>query len=175
MATLQVRIENLGTRIATECKAIRTLINSNVSDLSSLTTTQKTNLVAALNEINSAVSTLQSAGYVTINDSSSASTTQTWSITKIQGHVTTAINAVINGAGTALDTLKELADAIGNDANFASTMTTALGNRVRVDTNAQGLSDTQKSNARTNIDAVSASAVGNPDTDFVTVFNTGLV
>lgn len=173
MATLQVRIENLGTRIATECKAIRTLINSNVSDLSSLTTTQKTNLVAALNEINSAVSTLQSAGYVTINDSSSASTTQTWSITKIQGHVTTAINAVINGAGTALDTLKELADAIGNDSNFASTVTTALGNRVRVDA-AQTFTDPQKAQARTNIGAADASAIGNTDTDFVAVFNTAL-
>lgn len=43
-----------------------------------------------------------------------------------------ALKDEILGAGipAALDTLKELADAIGDDANFAATVTTALGNRV---------------------------------------------
>lgn len=36
---------------------------------------------------------------------------------------------LINGAPGALDTLNELAAAMGNDANFAATITTALGNR----------------------------------------------
>jgi len=40
--------------------------------------------------------------------------------------ITTAINALVNSAPGALDTLKELASALGNDANFASTMITAL-------------------------------------------------
>ena len=38
-----------------------------------------------------------------------------------------AINALINGSPGALDTLKELAAALGNDANFASTITKQLG------------------------------------------------
>lgn len=38
-----------------------------------------------------------------------------------------AISALINGSPAALDTLKELADALGNDANFASTITKQLG------------------------------------------------
>lgn len=38
-----------------------------------------------------------------------------------------AINTLINGSPGALDTLKELAAALGNDANFASTITKQLG------------------------------------------------
>jgi hypothetical protein len=40
--------------------------------------------------------------------------------------VKAAIDALINAAPGALDTLKELADAIGDDSNFATTMTNAL-------------------------------------------------
>ncbi len=44
---------------------------------------------------------------------------------------TSAVNAliqnVVGAAPTALDTLKELADALGNDPNFAGTVTTQLG------------------------------------------------
>jgi hypothetical protein len=41
-----------------------------------------------------------------------------------QADITTAINNVINAAPAALDTLDELANALGDDANFAATMTT---------------------------------------------------
>lgn len=40
--------------------------------------------------------------------------------------VATAISALVNSAPAALDTLQELAAALGNDANFATTMTNAL-------------------------------------------------
>lgn len=40
--------------------------------------------------------------------------------------VSTAVSALVNSAPAALDTLNELSAALGNDANFASTMTTAL-------------------------------------------------
>jgi hypothetical protein len=40
--------------------------------------------------------------------------------------ITTAINALINSAPSQLDTLNELAAALGNDANFASTVTAAI-------------------------------------------------
>ena len=42
-------------------------------------------------------------------------------------YVNNAITALKAGAGSALDTLNELATALGNDANFSSTMTTQLG------------------------------------------------
>lgn len=44
--------------------------------------------------------------------------------------VQNAVNAMIDAAPGALDTLKELADALGNDANFAATVTTALAGKL---------------------------------------------
>lgn len=172
--SLATRITDLATRIATECKSLRMLINGNAADLSALTTTAKSNLVAAVNELQSEIDALAAAAGATINDASSASTTQTWSITKIAAEIQAAKNQLTNGAAAALDTLAELAAAIGNDSNFASTVTTALGNRVRADTAAQGLSGVQQGNARANIDAASATAVGDTDRNFVNDFTTGL-
>lgn len=42
-------------------------------------------------------------------------------------YVNSSITALKAGASTALDTLNELATALGNDANFSATMTTQLG------------------------------------------------
>ena len=43
---------------------------------------------------------------------------------------TAQVTAVIGGASSALDTLSELATALGNDANFASTVTTSLAGKT---------------------------------------------
>lgn len=53
--SLVTNVSDLATRISTEVKALRTLINGNQTDLSALTTTAKTNLVAAINEVDAAV------------------------------------------------------------------------------------------------------------------------
>jgi hypothetical protein len=101
--------------------------------------------------------------------------------TTAKGNLVAALNEVnakpsggasINDAAT--NTTAVWSTALGDDANFAATMTTALGNRVRVDTAAQGLTTQQKTNARTNIDAYGSVEIGNPDTDFVGVFNTAV-
>lgn len=172
--SLATRLTDLATRIATECKSIRTLVNGNAADLSALDTTTKTSLVAALNELKGELDELALASGATINDASSSSTTQTWSIDKIASEIGVAVAALIASAPSALNTLDELAAALGDDASFSATVTTALGNRVRTDTNAQGLNDTQKGNARTNIGAIAAADIGDPDTNFVTTFETGL-
>ena len=166
MSTLQTRITDLATRVATECKAIRTLVNANSSDLSSLTTTQKTSLVAAINELKSAVDSV-SGNQITINDSGS-STSVVWSASKVSSAIAQAKSDLVNGAGTALDTLVELATALGDDANFATTVTTGLSYRLRFDA-AQTLTAGQKTQACANL------GIGEPDTDFVTTFNSGLV
>lgn len=57
------------------------------------------------------------------------------------------------GAGAALDTFKEIAAALGDDPNFAATISTALGNRVRVDA-ASAFNQAQKAQGRSNIDAL---------------------
>jgi hypothetical protein len=53
--------------------------------------------------------------------------------------VQSAITALINAAPGALDTLKELADAIGDDANFAATITTALAGKQALNANLTAL------------------------------------
>lgn len=165
MSTLQARITDLATRMATECKSLRTLVNANGADLSALTTTQKASLVGAINELKTAIDNAGSS--ITISDSTS-STTKVWSSSKVAAEITAAKNALTNGAAAALDTLSELAAALGNDANFASTVTTALGYRLRFDA-AQTLTAGQKTQACVNL------GIGEPDTDFVTTFNSGLV
>ena len=48
-------------------------------------------------------------------------------------YVNTAVAGIVNSAPETLDTLNELATALGNDPNFAATTATALGNRVTKD------------------------------------------
>ncbi|WP_316216639.1 hypothetical protein [Bradyrhizobium sp. SZCCHNR3003] len=69
------------------------------------------------------------------------------------------------GAPALLDTLKELSDAIGADPNFAATITTALGNRLRVDA-IQALTSTQKAQAIANL-ALAAVAVSGAYGDLI--------
>ena len=165
MSTLQARITDLATRMATECKSLRTLINANSSDLSALTTTQKGTLVAAINELKTAID--GAGSHITISDATT-STTQVWSSSKVASAIQTAKDEITNGAASALDTLAELAAALGNDANFANTVTTSLGYRLRYDA-AQTLTAAQKTQACTNL------GIGEPDTDFVSSFTSGLV
>jgi hypothetical protein len=47
-----------------------------------------------------------------------------------QSYVTTQITNLINSAPTALDTLNELAAALGNDANFSTTVTNSIASKL---------------------------------------------
>lgn len=50
--------------------------------------------------------------------------------TVVDSKIATAISNLVNGAGTSLDTLNELAAALGNDPNFATTMTSLIGSKL---------------------------------------------
>lgn len=63
--SLVSQLQNFATRTATESKALRTLINGNATDLSALTTTAKSNLVAALNELDLAIDAIVAGGSAT--------------------------------------------------------------------------------------------------------------
>ena len=80
------------------------------------------------------------------------STAQSTAISTANVYTDNKVAALVASSPAALDTLAELAAALGGDASFATTTATALGNRLRVDTAAQGLSAGQKTNAKTNID-----------------------
>ena len=58
---------------------------------------------------------------------------------------------LIDSAPNTLNTLNEIAAAINDDPNFNTTVTTSLSNRLRIDVNNQSLTETQKSNATTNL------------------------
>lgn len=105
-------------------------------------------------------------GGVVINDAAT-NTTQTWSSQKSTDYVAAQIAAVINSAPAALDTLDELAAALGDDANFASTVTTALANRLRFDA-AQTLTSPQKAQGQANLGVVTSTV------DFAANFNTAI-
>jgi|APGre2960657373_1045057.scaffolds.fasta_scaffold03323_2 hypothetical protein len=75
-------------------------------------------------------------------------------------YVNTQITNLVASAPATLDTLNELANALGADANFSTTVTTALGNRLRIDVANQSLTNTQKSNAVTNLGLATVASTG---------------
>ena len=167
--TLEQRLIALAQAIGADIKSVRAAAGT----LSALATTDKTNLVAAINELQALVS--GSAG-ATINDNAGdGATTVTWSANKIFDTIEAAKlavkNELVNGAGAALDTLNELAAALGNDPSFAATIAAEVANRVRYDA-AQTLTAQQRAQARANIGAQSAADIGNPDRDLVADYNT---
>ena len=106
--TLAANIISVVQAIGADIKSLKATDGA----LSSLNTTAKGNLVAAINELQSAIS--NAAG---INDTaSSASTTTTYSANKITALIESAKTAVkndlVSGAAAALDTLNELSAAL---------------------------------------------------------------
>lgn len=169
--TLEQRLILLAQAIGGDIKTLTVAQGS----LTSLTTTAKSNLVAAINELKSITDGLAGGG-AAINDAAGdGDTTVTWSANKIFDSIAAAKaalkNELVDGAGAALDTLNELADALNNDPNFAATIATEIANRVRYDA-VQTLTEPQKAQARANIGAQAASDVGDTDRDFVGDYNT---
>lgn len=157
--SLQTRIETLATRIAQEFNAT----NGKIGNLATLSTTTKASLVAAINEV--AASIVTASGLI---DDANVSTLTAYSSDKI----TTLLNAlkaeILGGADAAFDTLLELQQAIQADQSGLTALTTAVANRVRYDA-AQSLTTTEQAQACANI------GVGDPETDFVAVFDAALV
>lgn len=154
--SLETRIIALAQAVGADVKAL----TASQGTLSSLSTTVKSSLVAAINEL--ATSTAQ------INDAAgNGNTTATWSADKIFDSIeaakTAVTNSLTNGAAAALDTLAELAAALGNDPSFAANIATEIANRVRYDA-AQTLTAPQQAQACANI------GVGNPDHNFLTEY-----
>ena len=229
--SLATQIDDLAVAIATDINGV----DARAGNLSSLTTTDKASLVAAINEVMAAVgaggsitadsisdattvgkalirAANQAAGRLAIgagtsnlvigtggsdakagnyqpaaaniSDSTSigrsvitaadAAAVRTLlsvlSSTETNSAITDAVAAVVGGAGASYDTLVEIQGLLSSNDGAIATITTALGNRVRTDTNAQGLDSTQKANARTNIDVYSKAEIGDITSDFAATF-----
>lgn len=134
-----------------------TTVNGRVGTLSTLTSTDKTSLVASLNELKAIVSGL-GAG-VAINDATTSGSS-VWSSTKTQTQINAAITALISGAPGAQDTLAELAAQITALAATDQTLLT-FGS-------AQTLTTPQQLQGCTNL------GIGDPAHDFVPALDTAL-
>jgi hypothetical protein len=91
--------------------------------------------------------------------------------------VSTAVSNLIDSAPGALDTLNELAAAINDDASFASTVTTALGNKQDKVTNVSdteiGYLDGVTSSIQTQINAKSGLLAAEPSANTNTASSVG--
>lgn len=236
--SLATNVSNLATRVATEVKAIRTLVNGNAADLASLDTTAKANLVAAINELKGDLSTLAgdlssfetatgsdisalqgdlatlesslsalqtafdnldvSAQVNALIDDTATGTSTVWSSSKTDSAISAAVSALVDGAPALLDTLNELAAAIGDDSNFVTTVTNMVASKaddsavvkltgdqtvagVKTFSSAPVVPDAAFAIAKVNgltaalAAKANASDVGDTTTNFVTAFEAGLV
>ena len=139
--------QTIGTDIAQLLSAI--------GDLSELTTTEKASLVVALNELKAS---LNSIDLTKIIDDTKKATNLTWSSTQISKAISEAVADLVNGAPEALDTLKELGDAITTNKDAIEALQTIAAGHVKYDA-AQSLTTAQKTQARANIDAASTTEV----------------
>jgi capsid protein len=162
--SLATRIESLVIRVAQEFNDVR----AKAGNLANLTTTDKSNLVAAINELKAAV-----VSSTVIDDAHVAATT-TYSSNKIVSLLDALKTEILGGADAAYDTLLEIQQLLQNGTSGLDALLTAVNNRVRFDA-AQTLTAPEQAQARNNIGAVAASDVGNTDTDFVAVFEGALV
>jgi hypothetical protein len=225
--SLSIKITDVVTRIATECKAIYSKLAGNTTgDLSTLNTTAKSSLLAAINEVNSAqatrllaaekgapngVASLDGGGKVPsvqlpgfVDDvlefanlasfpvsgsggilyvAQDSNRTYRWSGSGyVQIGSSGAVDSVFGRTGNVIAAVGDYdASEVNNDssvsgASVAAALNTLKGvtdNAVRFD--AQTLTAPQKTQAQTNIDAASATDVGDTARNFVADFNTGLV
>jgi capsid protein len=162
--TLATRIESLVIRVAQEFKDLR----AQAGVLANLSTANKTNLVAAINELKAAV-----ASSVAIDDGHMTATS-TYSSNKIVALLDALKADILGGADAAYDTLVEIQNVLKNGTSGLDALMVAVNRRVRFDA-PQTLSAPEQLQARSNIGAVAASDVGNTETDFVAVFTAALV
>ncbi|TXG78694.1 hypothetical protein E6Q11_00465, partial [Candidatus Dojkabacteria bacterium] len=132
---LIARLELLFREIGLDVKAQQAAIDAitgNVGTLAGLSTTEKTSLVAALNEVNARVATAEQATASLIDDATTDTDT-TWSSTKIAQSIADGIAGLVDGAPDALNTLNELAAALNDAPDALQGVLDILAKVVRVD------------------------------------------
>ena len=122
-------------------------------------------LLSKLNAI-AAGATVNNTDAYLLNRANHTGTQLSSTISDFTAEVQALIDNVIDAAPGTLNTLNELAAALGDDPNYAATIATELGNRLRIDVNTQTLTVQQQLNGCTNL------GIGNPDTNFVATYIT---
>jgi Lower baseplate protein N-terminal domain len=122
-----------------EASDIPTLTASKISDFDTQVRTSRLDQMAAP----TASVSLNSQKITGLADPSAASDAAN------KGYVDSAVTNLVNGAPEALNTLQELSQALGADANFATTVSTSIGTKLAKSENLSDLTDA--SAARTNL------------------------
>ncbi len=162
--SLQTQLNSFVLRVADEFNTVK----GRTGVLTALATTDKSSLVAAINELKSAIVAAAAI------DDLQVSTTNTYSSNKVVSLLDALKADILGGADPAYDTLLELQQALQNDQTGIAALTAAIDKRVRFDA-AQALSPAEQLQARGNIGAVAAMDIGDVNTDFVAAFNAALV
>lgn len=162
-------------KVAELLKAVHDILGAGIPD------TEYQTVIQAINTFKSKIAALEAKqiDLTELIDDSAAHTNKVYSSSKTDEKIEAAKTAlndaisqakiavkaeILDGAPDALNTLKELADALNGDASFAAKTAEALNKRVRYDAT-QSLSTEEKNQACNNI------GVGEPDTDFVAAYN----
>ncbi|MDX1251161.1 MAG: hypothetical protein IDH49_02665 [Gammaproteobacteria bacterium] len=157
--SLATRIESLVIRVAQEFNDVRATAGS----LASLSTNDRSSLVAAINELKAAVVSSSAI------DDGHVAPTSTYSSNKIVALLDALKTEILGGADAAYDTLVEIQQLLQNGTSGLDALLAAVNRRVRFDA-AQTLTVAEQLQARTNIGAAASADVGNTDTDLVAVF-----
>lgn len=183
--SLVTQVSDLATRVGTEFKTVRAEVSAATGSLAALATTDKSNLVAAINEVFAAgpgtitadditdATTLGKALIRAVDAAAARGALSVYSTAEADAAMAATAAAVVDAAPGALDTLRELATALGDNPNFAAQVATDLGNRLRVDA-AQTLTGTQQTQGQDNLNVYSRAQIGDPATDFVSIFENAL-
>lgn len=161
--SLASRIESLVIRVAQEFNDVR----ATAGNLANLRTADKSNLVAAINELKA---TLGAAASI---DDAQVATGTTYSSNKIVTLLDALKAEILGGADAAYDTLLELQRAVQSDQTGIAVLAAAIDTRVRFDA-AQTVTVGEQAQARANIGAAAIADVGNTETDFVAIFDGAL-
>ncbi|MEO0900769.1 MAG: hypothetical protein AAFY00_01695 [Bacteroidota bacterium] len=146
MATRQARLSNAFAKLVAKLNLLKTEIGS----LPGLSTTDKSNLVAAINEVK-AIADGAAGGGASINDAVT-NTVEAWSGSKVNNEIASAIAAALEGEDLS-DLAQEIATLQATDMDLVSVLP-------------QAFAPPQQEQARANIDAAHATEVGNTDYDF---------
>lgn len=159
--TLEVKLVAFAAANGADIK----LLNNRIGDLTSLPTTAKNSLVAALIEM---YGLLGSAGAVIDDNAGNGATSVTWSADKIFDAIAQSVldmkNSMLNGASAAYDTFIELENLMKADDTIATALAQKVGEKISF-AEVQTLTISQRLQACQNM------GLGDPEVDLVAVYN----
>jgi hypothetical protein len=166
--TLEQRLRDLINSIGSKLKPLIT----GQGDLSTLATTNKDSLVDAINELSGLIGTGGESSV--INDAATSGTAETYSVNKILMLLNGLRDEIMGeDVSAAMNSFREIQDALEADETVTSALVTAMAKRVSV-SSAQAFTAEEKEQGRANLGAYGATEIGNPDTDLVALLNSAL-